>query len=181
MSKLGASGQTPSTLTRPSVVLSPTTPQHAAGTRIEPPVSLPSATSASPSATATAEPLDDPPGMRSASSGLRGVPNQRLIPLGSIASSWRFALPTSRAPAARHPDRHAASRAAGDARRSTALDPAVVGVPATSMMSLTATRGPSPPSSRRVMKVDRSASWIDRGPDGNDAPRAALGSAQRAL
>ena len=37
--------------------------QQAAGTRIEPPVSVPKATSADPFATATAEPLDDPPGM----------------------------------------------------------------------------------------------------------------------
>ena len=55
-------GRTPSSDTRPRVVFSPTTPQHAAGIRIEPPVSLPKATSASPAPTATAEPLDEPPG-----------------------------------------------------------------------------------------------------------------------
>src|SRR5207302_3028343 len=45
--------------------------QHAEGIRTDPPVSLPNAMSASSLATATAEPLDDPPGMRFASMGLR--------------------------------------------------------------------------------------------------------------
>ena len=61
--------------------MSPATPQHAAGMRIEPPVSEPKATSASPLATATADPLDEPPGTRAGSSGLTGVPNAALIPL----------------------------------------------------------------------------------------------------
>ncbi len=74
MSSDGASGHTPARGTTPKVVLSPATPQHAAGLRIEPAVSVPKPTSASPTATATAEPLDEPPGMRLGSSGLRGVP-----------------------------------------------------------------------------------------------------------
>ena len=56
-------------------------PQHAAGMRIDPPVSDPYEMSASPLATATAEPLEDPPGTRSGSSGLTGVPKAALIPL----------------------------------------------------------------------------------------------------
>ena len=36
-------------------------PQQAAGNRMEPPVSVPSAPRASPAATATAEPLEEPP------------------------------------------------------------------------------------------------------------------------
>ena len=128
-------------------------PQQAAGIRIEPPVSDPSATSASPATTATAEPLEDPPGIRAGSSGLTGVPNHRLVPSGSIASSCRFVLPTIRAPAARAPARHAASAVAGAAPRPTARDPAVVGTPATSMRSLTASRGPAPAVSIRVMNV----------------------------
>src|SRR5262245_59549589 len=71
----GASGQTPSSGMRPNVVFSPVTPQQAAGIRTDPPVSEPSATSASSVATATAEPLDDPPGTSAASSGFTGVPN----------------------------------------------------------------------------------------------------------
>ena len=41
VSKLGDSGQTPSSGMRPQVVLSPAVPQQAAGMRTEPPVSLP--------------------------------------------------------------------------------------------------------------------------------------------
>jgi hypothetical protein len=41
VSRLGASGRTPSRLIRPQVVFSPATPQHAAGILIDPPVSLP--------------------------------------------------------------------------------------------------------------------------------------------
>ena len=78
---LGASGHTPVSGIRPQVVLRPVMPQHAAGMRIDPPVSDPYATSASPLATATAEPLEDPPGTRSGSSGLTGVPKAALIPL----------------------------------------------------------------------------------------------------
>ena len=81
VSKAGASGWTSSSETRPHVVLSPAIPQHAAGMRIDPPVSVPNATSASPAATATAEPLEDPPGTRRGSSGLTGVPNAALIPV----------------------------------------------------------------------------------------------------
>src|SRR6201981_3334420 len=75
VSRDGASGYTPSSGTRPQVVFRPAIPQQAAGIRTEPPVSVPRATSASPAATATAEPLEDPPGSRRGSSGLAGVPD----------------------------------------------------------------------------------------------------------
>jgi hypothetical protein len=58
----------------PNVVFKPEMPQQAAGTRMEPAVSVPSATSARLSATATAEPLEEPPGTRSLATGLIGVP-----------------------------------------------------------------------------------------------------------
>ncbi len=50
--------------------------QKAAGIRHEPPVSVPSPTGAMPSATATADPDEDPPGIRpvARSQGLSGVP-----------------------------------------------------------------------------------------------------------
>ena len=122
--------------------------------RTEPPVSLPIATSASPVATATAEPLDDPPGTRDGSSGLTGVPYQGLMPLMPKASSCRLVRPTIRASprcsAARRPARQTASAAAGSASRATARQPAVVGSPAMSSRSLTATRSPVPPSRRKV-------------------------------
>lgn len=74
MSSEGASGRTPNIGTEPKVGLSPTTHRAAAGLRSDPAVSVPSATSAPPVATATAEPLDDPPGTRRGSTGFTGVP-----------------------------------------------------------------------------------------------------------
>src|SRR5947208_3498755 len=57
--------------TRPSVGLSPTTPQQAAGWRMEPARSLPSASGPSPAASAAAAPPLDPPGVRPRFHGLR--------------------------------------------------------------------------------------------------------------
>ena len=61
-SMLPLSGYTPARLTRPTVVFNPVTPHKAEGIRTEPPVSLPSAIGAIPAATATPDPLLDPPG-----------------------------------------------------------------------------------------------------------------------
>ena len=61
-------GTTPSVLITPTVGLTPTMPCKPAGTRPEPAVSVPIAMSASPVATATADPELDPPLMNS---GLR--------------------------------------------------------------------------------------------------------------
>ncbi len=68
------SGIAPSREMRNCVGLNPVTPHSAAGTRTEPPVSVPIATTACPSATETGAPADDPPGMRLRSYGLPGVP-----------------------------------------------------------------------------------------------------------
>ena len=56
------SGTAPSSGTRRCVGLKPTMPLKAAGIRHEPPVSVPSAPWAMPSATETAAPEDEPPG-----------------------------------------------------------------------------------------------------------------------
>src|ERR1700691_1659592 len=113
--------------------------------------------SASPAATAVPEPLDEPPGIRSGSSGLTGVPNAALIPVIPYASSCRLVLPTNRARppsiAARNPARQAASRSAGRARSATGREPAVVGSPAMSIRSLTATRGPAPSAASETIQV----------------------------
>jgi hypothetical protein len=53
----------------------PYNPQKLAGTRTDPPLSVPSAKSHSPAATADADPLDDPPGTRSGAAGFSGVPS----------------------------------------------------------------------------------------------------------
>src|SRR5207244_3854786 len=68
----------------------PTMPHSAAGWRIEPPVSVPSAQGASPAATAAALPPEEPPGTRSRSHGLRTGPyaaerGGRAVLRGSLA------------------------------------------------------------------------------------------------
>ena len=154
VSRDGASGYTPFTETRPCAVFSPTTPQQAAGTLTDPPVSVPNATSASPVATATADPLEEPPGSRLGSRGLSGVPAQWLIPLADQHSSVRLALPTIRAPPSRADATTGASVWARSAISATTGHPAVVGSPATSMQSLTASRGPaSLPSASPEMRT----------------------------
>ena len=67
----GGEGQDARTLTEPCVGLQPATPQNDAGRVIEPPVWVPIAPRAIPQATAAADPLDDPPGVRSSAQGLR--------------------------------------------------------------------------------------------------------------
>ncbi len=57
-------------LIRPRVGLSPTSPQHEAGMRMEPPPSDPGATGTSPAATAAAAPPLDPPAVRVGSHGV---------------------------------------------------------------------------------------------------------------
>ena len=73
-SKLGASGKQPSSETSPKVGLKPTTPQQAAGIRIDPPESVPSATSAAPSASAAALPPLEPPATRPGKRGFGTTP-----------------------------------------------------------------------------------------------------------
>ena len=57
-------------LIRPRVGLSPNSPQHEAGIRIEPPPSEPWATGTSPAATAAAAPPEEPPAIRVRSHGV---------------------------------------------------------------------------------------------------------------
>jgi hypothetical protein len=73
-SRVVESGSMPACGMRPAVGLKPASPHNAAGMRTDPPVSVPIATAAMPSATETAAPDDDPPGMRARSNGLPGVP-----------------------------------------------------------------------------------------------------------
>jgi len=63
-SSVKESGKAPSRGTRRAVGLNPATPHSAAGWRIEPRVSEPSAITHMPSACATAAPEDEPPGTR---------------------------------------------------------------------------------------------------------------------
>ncbi|GAM49738.1 hypothetical protein NS07_v2contig00121-0001 [Nocardia seriolae] len=58
----------------PCEVRMPHNPWQAAGIRIDPAVSVPSPISASPRATATADPLEDPPGTHCGAAGFTGIP-----------------------------------------------------------------------------------------------------------
>ncbi len=80
--------------------MSPTIPHSAAGWRIEPPVSVPSAHGTSPAATAAALPPLDPPGTRARSHGLSTGPNAQFSVDEPIANSSWLVLPSSGAPAA---------------------------------------------------------------------------------
>jgi hypothetical protein len=125
---------------------------------MDPPVSVPSATSASPVATATADPLEEPPGSRRGSTGFTGVPAHEFTPLADQHSSVSAVLPTILAPESRAVATTAASFAAGSAISATTGHPAVVGTPATSMQSFTASRGPAPSGAIRTIHVPMSSS-----------------------
>src|ERR1700729_4256238 len=77
-------------------------PHHDAGRRTDPPVSVPIAHGAIALATATPEPLLDPPGVRatSVSHGFHGVPMWWLVPQPPIANSTVWVLPSTIMPAA---------------------------------------------------------------------------------
>ena len=68
-------------------------PQYAAGIRIEPPLSEPSAASARPAARAAAEPPLDPPAIRPGATGFATQPKWGFIDVTPYANSCRFVLP----------------------------------------------------------------------------------------
>ena len=70
------------------------------------------------------------------------MPDQWFTPLADQHSSVSPVLPTIRAPPSRADATTAASISAGSAISATTGHPAVVGTPATSMQSFTASRGP---------------------------------------
>src|SRR5438552_4885373 len=141
-SRYRAIGYTPSIGTKPNVVFKPTTPQQAAGTRTEPAVSVPKATSAIPDANATAFPDEDPPGIRRRFNGFTAVPKYSFMPDGETANSVRFVLPTICTSRWRAIARHGASFSAGLWVSKKISEPAVVITPFMSMLSLTASLRP---------------------------------------
>nr|BFE70734.1 hypothetical protein GCM10020092_040350 [Actinoplanes digitatis] len=98
-SRLRQAGTTPSVGTRPRVGLIPTMPWKAVGTRPEPAVSVPSARSAMPSATTTADPELDPPETRRGSRASRTAPYGLRVPTSPVANWSRLVLPSTIAPA----------------------------------------------------------------------------------
>ena len=129
-----ANATTPHRGTRPYVGFIPTTPVSAAGWRIEPPVSVPSAKRTSPAATATADPPDEPPGTRSSDHGFFTGPNAEFSFELPIANSSRFVFPTMTAPCASRRSTTVAEYAGMYPSRMR--EPAVVGIFFVPMMSL---------------------------------------------
>jgi hypothetical protein len=85
----------------PYVGFPPTTPQTAAGWRIEPPVSVPIPSGASKPATAAADPPEEPPGTRARSHGLWEGPKAEFSVDEPIANSSMLVLPRITTPARR--------------------------------------------------------------------------------
>src|ERR1019366_1581396 len=97
----------------PRVVFRPSIPVHAAGTRIDPAPSLPTAAPTSPAATAAALPPLEPPGGKRGSHGLRVFPHVGVSVNGHWVNSGTFVLPITIAPAARSRRTISASARAG--------------------------------------------------------------------
>ena len=98
--------------------LIPAIPQKQAGIRIEPPVSLPSASGTIPVASAAAEPPLDPPGTRSEFQGFSVLPSLAFWVVIPQPNSWERVAPTTIAPAFRH---RATAIASDDAMRSARI------------------------------------------------------------
>ena len=116
---------------------------------------VPSAADTMPDATAAADPLLDPPGVRRVSHGLR-------VPRGTVAAnSVVTVFPSITAPAARSAATLAASRP--ERQSANSGEPICVGMSAVSMMSLTPIGIPSMRDSGfplRQRSVERSAAAI---------------------
>src|SRR5216684_630834 len=121
-------------------------PQKAAGWRIDPPVSDPSASGVRRAATAAADPPLDPPGVRSSAHGFRAGPNAEFSFDDPIANSSQLVFPTTTAPAASSRDTTVASY--GGTKVSRMRDDAVVRRPFVQRLSLSAAGTPASGASR---------------------------------
>ena len=132
----------------------PTSPQAAAGIRIDPPPSDAVAAATRPAATAAAEPPDDPPVVRAGSHGFRVTPLAAVAVHGKIMSSGTLVTPTGIAPAARRRRIGSASAVAGGPKL---REPRVGVSPARSMSSLTAIGTPASGADRSTWSASASA------------------------
>src|SRR5262245_42114492 len=121
---------------------------------MEPPVSDPSATTAAPDATAAAEPPLEPPGVRSVAHGFLTGPYAEFSLEDPIANSSQFVLPTITAPAASR--RRTTVASYGGTNESRIRDDAVVRMPRTQRLSLSATGTPA--SGPRAAPLSRARS-----------------------
>src|SRR5450755_586786 len=108
----------------------PTTPQHAAGIRMEPDPSVACATGTMPEATAAAAPPLDPPGEQARFHGLRVAPHASGSVVTWLANSGVFVRPAITRPAARNLDTRAESARAGRAASFNRRLPLACGCPA---------------------------------------------------
>ncbi len=146
--------------TRPGVGFSPQIPEKCAGTRIEPPPSLPTPPNEQPDALAAASPPLEPPAVRLVSHGLLVFPVSKLLLSYAISNSGVFVLPRTMAPAPRSRATSGASRCGTYSLRSN--DPAVQGHPATSMLLLMVSGTPcnGPSLSPRVTAMSAARAWV---------------------
>ena len=128
---LSASAKAGASETRPRLGLSPTRPVSAAGTRIEPPPSLPCATGSAREATSAAAPPEDPPVDMLGSQGLWAGPNRRGSVVVAKAISGHLLTATARSPARRNRRISALSAGAGTSPKKSL--PACVATPAAVM------------------------------------------------
>ena len=124
----------------------PTTPFCVAGEMIEPSVSVPMVSAARPAAAETPEPADEPPGSADVSYGFSTWPLSEPLPEDWLletqaANSVRLTLPRITAPAAFR--RCTMNASLSGTECSSTTEEAVVGIPATSMLSFKSTGRPS--------------------------------------
>ena len=135
--KASASGQVE---IRPRCGFRPTRPVQAAGIRIDPAPSDPSAAGISPAATAAAAPPLEPPGVWAVLQGLRVAPNEGPSVNGHWPTSGAWVLPITIAPASRSRRTTSWSPSAGGREPP---QPKRVGCPVRSRSSLIAVGTPS--------------------------------------
>src|SRR3954469_20054505 len=127
-------------------------PLNAAGIRIDPPWSPPSARSTSPEPTSAALPLELPPVVRDGSQGLRTGPEHEVWLPPEKQRASQTALPGIVAPGASNRLPTVASRLG--TKPSRVCEPFIIGTPATTVLSLIAIRRPaSGPSGRSWISV----------------------------
>ncbi len=129
-------GTTPAVLSSPRVGLRPTIPLSAAGTRPEPAVSVPRAKLTWPAATATAEPELEPPEIEAAAEDALATAVRRAGAGQAGGELVEVRLADEQRAGVEQPAHHRS--VLRPARYPKSGQPAVVAMPATSMLSLTA-------------------------------------------
>ena len=130
-------------------------PHMEAGLRTEPPVSVPSAAGTMPAASATPEPLEEPPGKWLPPHGFTAGGQGRSNDGPPMANSCVASLPIRMPPAAL--SRAVTGASAAATLSISTLECAVVGRPAASMMSLRAKGTPCSGPLRLPAAISRSA------------------------